>query len=85
MALSPFAPMMLVITCRAQGVAGEVSGLLGQLVNRSLQVVEFIPLAPGFLPVEALSVPVVALQGMDEEGVLAPRHVFGRDSAVPSD
>jgi hypothetical protein len=34
--LPPLAPMMLVIPRRGQGVAGECSGSLGQLVEGSL-------------------------------------------------
>ncbi len=38
--------MMLMIPRRAQGVAGEVSGSVGQLVEGSLQVVELLSPAP---------------------------------------
>jgi hypothetical protein len=74
--------MVLTITRRAQGVAGEVSGLLGQFVKGSLQVVELLPLAPRFLPVEALSLPVFFFQCVDEEGVFAPRQVLRSDSTA---
>jgi Domain of unknown function (DUF4177) len=57
--------IVLLISCRAQGVAGEVSGVLGHLVERSLQVVAFLPFVPCFLPVEALPIPVVHLQRMN--------------------
>ena len=48
--------MMPMIPRRGQGVAGEVSGSLGQLVEGSLQVVELLPLDPCLLQVELLPV-----------------------------
>jgi hypothetical protein len=84
-AFSPFAPMVLMVSRRAQGVAGEVSGLLGQIVKGSLQVVEFLPLAALCLNVGVSLVALHPFQGADKESALAPRHVFGRHSAVPSD
>jgi hypothetical protein len=44
---------------RAQGFAGDVSGSLGQFVEGSLEVVTLPSLAPCFLAVETLPVPVV--------------------------
>jgi hypothetical protein len=38
--------MVLMIPRHGQGVTGEVSGSLGHLIEGSLQVVEFLPLAP---------------------------------------
>jgi hypothetical protein len=48
--------MVLMVSRRGQGVAGEVSGSLGQLVAGSLQVVELLPLDPCLLQVELLPV-----------------------------
>src|SRR5262245_58220162 len=76
---------MLMITRRAQGVAGEVSGSLRQFVKGSLQDVEFPPFAP--LP-PAVEVPVVSLdgfQGVDEQGTLTAPPVFRSDSTGPPD
>jgi hypothetical protein len=83
--LPPIAPMMLMISRRAQGVAGEVAGLLGQFVKGSLQVVELLPLAPRLSKVGIFLVALDAFQGVDEKGVLAPRQVLRRNSTVPSD
>ena len=79
----PFAPMVLMIPRRGQGVAGEVSGSLGQLVEGSLQVVELpsarsVP-APGRI---ALQCSFVGFQGGDQLGVDAPAQVFRRDSTA---
>jgi hypothetical protein len=46
--------MVQVVPGRNQGFAAAVSGSLGQLVERSLDVVEFLPLAPCLLSVETL-------------------------------
>jgi hypothetical protein len=77
--------MVLVVSRRAQGVAGEVSGLLGKLVDGSLQVVELLSLAPFVSKVGISLVSLDAFQGVDEEGVLAPRQVLRRDSTAPPD
>jgi hypothetical protein len=77
--------MMLMIPRGAQGISCEISGLLGEFVKGSLQVVELLSLAPCCLSVDAFSVPVVRLQGMNEKRVLAPRQVLRSDSTVPSD
>jgi hypothetical protein len=46
-ALPPLAPMMLMIPRRGQGMAGEVSGLIRQLVEDSLQFGKLLSLRPG--------------------------------------
>jgi len=58
--------MVLMIPRRGQGFAGEVSGSLGQLVEGSLQVVEFPPLAPCPPMLEFQVFPFDGLQGVDE-------------------
>ena len=82
-AFSPLAPVMLMIPRRAQGVAGEVSGLLGEVVEGSLQVVEFPSLAPDLLQVATSLVSLVGFEGGDEQGVRPARHVFRRDPTAP--
>jgi hypothetical protein len=75
--------MMLMISRRGQGVAGEVSGSLGQLVKGSLQVVEFPPFAPYLSKVGFPLVSLDAFQGVDEQGILAAPSVFRSHSTAP--
>jgi hypothetical protein len=76
---------MLVIPGRGQGVAGEVSSLLGPVVESMLQVVEFLPFAP--LP-PSFGVPLISLdrlQGVDEQGILPAPPVYRCDSTATPD
>jgi hypothetical protein len=59
--LPPFAPMVQVISGRAQGFAGDVSDSLSQLVQGLLQVVEFFPFLPSLPPFE---VGFIAIDGL---------------------
>jgi hypothetical protein len=70
---------------RGQGVAGEVSGSFGQIVEGMFEVVDFLPLAPCPLPVASSPIPLIGLQAGDEEGIGPARHVFRRDPASPPD
>jgi hypothetical protein len=70
---------------RGQGVAGEVSGSLGHSVEGSLQLVDPRPFTPRLFQVEPLPISFVSLQGGDEQRILAPRHVFRRDSTPSPD
>src|SRR5262249_314646 len=79
----PLAPMVLMVPRRGQGVAGEVPGSLGHLVEGSLQVVGLPPLGPGLFLVGSLVVPVVGFEGRDEPGIDPARHVFRRDATRP--
>jgi hypothetical protein len=67
---------MLVIPGPGQGVASEVSGLLSQLVESLLQVVELLPFSPCLLVVGILLVLLNGFQGVDEQGILATPPVF---------
>jgi hypothetical protein len=76
--------MVLMIPRRGQGVAGEGSGLFGNLIQGSLQVVEFLPLAPNPLEVASSPVPVVGFEGGDQLGIDPARQVLRRDpTALP--
>jgi hypothetical protein len=77
--------MVSMIPRRGQGVAGKVPGSLGQLVEGSLQVVEFLQLAPSVPEVAIPLVPLDPLQCIDEQGILAAPPVFGRHSTGPPD
>jgi hypothetical protein len=73
------------VSRRGQGIAGKVSGLFGEVVKSSVQVVGLLSLVPLCLNVSVSLVALHAFQCADNECVLSPRHVFGRDSTVPSD
>jgi len=77
--------MVQVIPRRGQGFAGAVSGSLGQLVKRLLQVVELLPFDPFLMP---FVFPVFSLddfQGVDEQGILSPSQVLRCDSTASPD
>jgi hypothetical protein len=76
---------MLIVSRRAQGFAGEVSGLLGEVIERLLQVVELLPLGS---IVPSLEVPVVSVgrfQSVNQQGILAPSQVFRSESTASPD
>jgi hypothetical protein len=77
--------MMLMIPGRAQGFAGEVSGLLGHRFDSSLQVVEFLPFAPFLMPLVVFIIPLDGFQGVDEQGILAPTQILRSDSTASPD
>lgn len=77
------APMVLVEPGPLQGVAGEGSGLPGQVVEGSLQVVEPLPLLPFPPPLEVPLIAFDAFHPGDEQGALIAGDVFGRNLAAP--
>jgi hypothetical protein len=82
---SPLAPIVSMIPRRGQGVAGEGSGSLGQLVEGSLQLVDFPPLGPYLFQLASSLIPRDVFEGGDQLGVDAARRVFRRDPAGPPD
>ena len=70
---------------RGQGVSGEVSSLLDQFVEGSLQVVDLLPLFPCFPSFELGFVAIDGFQGGDQLGVNAPAQVLRRDSPPSPD
>src|SRR5262245_24946452 len=77
--LPPTTPMVLMIPRRGQGVAGEGSGSLGQLVEGSLQVVGLPPLGPCPFPVGSSVISLDVFEGGDELGIDPGRHVLRCD------
>jgi hypothetical protein len=77
--------MMLMIPRRTQSLRGEGSGLLGQLVKRPLDLVGFLALLTLPIPLIVPLIAVNRLDGVDEQSVLAPSQVLGRDATVAPD
>jgi hypothetical protein len=76
---------MLVIAGPHQGVAGERPGVLVEVVEDLLQVVQLLSL---FAVSPSLEVPLIPLDGLhpgDQQGGPAAGHVFGCDSTAPPD
>src|SRR4051812_16853040 len=75
--------MMLMIPRRGQGVAGEVSGSLGQVVQSMVQVVELPSFAPFLIPLVISVLLLHGLQGVEKQAILPLPQILRSDSPAP--
>src|SRR5262245_36436298 len=82
--LPPLAPMPM-IPGHSQGVVGEGSGSLGQLVEGSLHGVECLPFLTNPLQVASSLIPLHVFEGGDDLGVEPATHALRCDPTAPPD
>jgi hypothetical protein len=76
---------VLVIAGPLQGVAGERPGLVGEVVEGLLQLVESLSLLAFLPPSVVFLIPLDGLQAIDEQGIHAAGPILGRDPTAPAD